>query len=116
MKTAILSTLIIACYSNETSETELALDLASFDSLVIDAATQKLYSPKPWFIKFYAPWCSHCKKLAPVWTEFHQDYKDKVNVAKVDCTDEASKPLCKKYEIQGYPTLIFFPATEGHNG
>jgi len=75
-----------------------------------------LFGIRPWFIKFYAPWCSHCQKLAPIWTQFHSDYKDKVNVAKVDCTDEASKPLCKRYQIEGYPTLIFFPATEEDNG
>jgi len=37
------------------------------------------------FIKFYAPWCSHCRKLAPTWkalAEYHKDNVD-ITVAKV---------------------------------
>ena len=37
---------------------------------------------------FHAPWCGHCKKLAPVWEEFAVEMKDKLSVAKVDCTAE----------------------------
>eukprot|EP00053_Salpingoeca_punica_P015589 m.143960 g.143960 ORF g.143960 m.143960 type:complete len:258 (-) comp16754_c2_seq2:1351-2124(-) len=59
-----------------------------------------------WFVKFYAPWCGHCKHLAPVWEELATSVKGEVNVAKVDCTKQAG--LCSRFSLQGYPTLRMF--------
>eukprot|EP00615_Pteridomonas_danica_P013047 CAMPEP_0114359438 /NCGR_PEP_ID=MMETSP0101-20121206/23022_1 /TAXON_ID=38822 ORGANISM="Pteridomonas danica, Strain PT" /NCGR_SAMPLE_ID=MMETSP0101 /ASSEMBLY_ACC=CAM_ASM_000211 /LENGTH=142 /DNA_ID=CAMNT_0001502991 /DNA_START=30 /DNA_END=455 /DNA_ORIENTATION=+ len=61
-----------------------------------------------WFVKFYAPWCGHCKALAPRWEEVAKELKEggKVNVAKVDVTQNPQ--LGKRFDIKGFPTLIFF--------
>lgn len=37
---------------------------------------------------------------------------DKLNIAKVDCTDGAAQPLCSKMEVRGYPTLIYYPGLD----
>ena len=39
-------------------------------------------------VKFYAPWCGHCKKLAPIYVNVANTIQNgKVKIAKVDCTE-----------------------------
>lgn len=55
---------------------------------------------KTTFVKFYAPWCGHCKKLAPEWAKLEHN---EVVIAEVDCTE--NKKLCTDVGVRGYPTL-----------
>lgn len=64
----------------------------------------------PWFIKFYAPWCSHCQAMAPNWMAMAKEMKGRLNVGEVNC--EAEKRLCKDVHVKGYPTLLYFQAGE----
>jgi thiol-disulfide isomerase/thioredoxin len=85
------------------------LGTSNFNELVINAETNEPISEKGWFVKFYAPWCGHCKRLAPIWDQLYLNNQDRLNVGKVDCTSDDGKGLCSHYEIRGYPSLIFFP-------
>ena len=59
-------------------------------------------------VEFYAPWCGHCKSLAPEWEAAAKAFEpsDGVVLAAVDATKAQS--LAKKYSVKGYPTLKFF--------
>ncbi|KAF9518405.1 hypothetical protein BS47DRAFT_1325399 [Hydnum rufescens UP504] len=60
----------------------------------------------PLFVKMFAPWCGHCKKLAPVWTELASRMKGVVNIGEVNCDEHST--LCKKEGVSGYPTLTLY--------
>jgi protein disulfide-isomerase A6 len=84
------------------------LTTANFDSLVIN-------SDKFVLVEFFAPWCGHCKNLAPIYEELANAFsrEPSVLIAKVDATQEPD--LASRYGVEGYPTLKWFSADDKQN-
>ncbi|XP_074874521.1 protein disulfide-isomerase A2 isoform X2 [Buteo buteo] len=63
------------------------------------------------FVKFYAPWCSHCQAMAAAWEELGERYKDHedIVIAELDATANELENIT----IKGFPTLHYFPAGPG---
>lgn len=80
----------------------------NYDEIVLD-------DKKDVLVEFYAPWCGHCKALAPKYDDLGaqfgaSEFKDKVVIAKVDATANDVPD-----EIQGFPTIKLFPAGDKKN-
>lgn len=79
------------------------LDPSNFDSYISTSSSAAA------LVEFYAPWCGHCKNLAPVYEELGDAFaKEKgVVIAKVDA--DKHKDLGSKFGVTGFPTLKWFP-------
>jgi len=71
-----------------------------------------LIQNKDVLVEFYAPWCGHCKTLAPKYEVLAKTFADETDVviAKVDA--DKHRALGERFGVQGFPTLKFFPKAD----
>ena len=67
----------------------------------------KFLGDKPAIVDFYAAWCGPCRSIAPVIDELADEYKDKVDIYKVDT--EAERELAGVFGIRSIPSILFIP-------
>lgn len=59
-----------------------------------------------WLVEFFAPWCGHCKNLAPHWAQAATELKGKVKLGALDAT--VHTVTANRYGVRGYPTIKYF--------
>jgi protein disulfide isomerase family A protein 3 len=79
----------------------------NFDEIVND-------NTKDVLIEFYAPWCGHCKSLAPKYDELAKTLKNEnsIVIAKMDATEN---DVPSQYNVRGFPTIYFAPKNDKTN-
>jgi thioredoxin 1 len=61
----------------------------------------------PCIIDFYADWCGPCKMIAPVLDEIAEEFKEKLNIYKIDTEQE--QELAGMFGIKSIPSILFVP-------
>jgi len=102
---AALASLTTAAALYDSDSPVVSLDAKTFKSRVTNDVDAFV------LVEFYAPWCGHCKKLAPEYEAAARALKKSktaATLAAVDC--DAHKSLCDAHGVSGFPAIKAFLA------
>ena len=98
---AFLLILGMSFYGSSCQNTKTTDEVLTRESFMNTIAEEKLT-----MVDFYTTWCGPCKMMDPFVKEIKAENSDIVNVIQVDA--EAQFDIASLYNIEGYPTVIFF--------
>ncbi len=92
------------------SKAAIQLNKETFKKKVVDyenSDTWDFQGDKPCVVDFYADWCAPCRITSPILEELAKEYKDQINVYKVDV--DKHKELAAAFGVRGIPTFLYCP-------
>ncbi len=121
MKTLLIIFLVglqFSIFSQTTTSNSSSSSVSNIEHLTTNTFKQKIFDYSksqtwsykgklPAIIDFYADWCRPCKIIAPHLEAISKEYKDKLNVYKVNTDKE--QELAQVFGIQSIPAVLFIP-------
>ena len=81
---------------------------------------KKVYNNKsngetPTMMNFNTNWCGFSRQFEPVWNQFSSKMEGKnIKVQSIKCDQPGNEELCKKYNVQGFPTVLLVANNNTH--
>jgi len=94
LRLVVLACLVLGLHGSQRAE------------VLTDENFHALIKGDTWIVDFFAPWCGHCKKLAPEMDKLVSMVEGVAKVGTVDAT--ANKGVANAFDVHGYPTLKLF--------
>lgn len=100
MKSAVFIALLAQCHVVSSSAGAVLLTKSTWEAATLGKSV---------FVKFFAPWCGHCKKMKPDWDDLAQEFEGSTSavIADVDCTNKENMKWCEEVGVSGYPALRY---------
>ncbi len=86
------------------------LNKETFKQKVVDFENEERWNfkgNKPCVVDFYADWCAPCRITSPILEELAREYRDKINVYKVDV--DKHRELAAAFGVRGIPSFLYCP-------
>ena len=85
----------------EATSNVVVLNDSNFDQIALNKSTNVL-------VEFYAPWCGHCKNMAPAYEKLANAVARDEDLIIAKINGEEAPKTAERYEVRGFPTIKFF--------
>ena len=74
-------------------------------TILTDANFDEALAEGQWLVKFYAPWCKHCKILDPIFEELSKKVDGTMKIGSLDAT--RNEKISDRFDVKRFPTIIY---------